>query len=178
MNENIVIAKHAQVLAGQAVVMSNAELDWLIDRDMHPGDVVSIPNPNQVGTLDAFLVGKLTTPEIMAERAKVDLLNTAARGVATSGVWNEPKGASSPRGWYWPKGTTRAGETMCAGHYLDYGAEHKRYDTRKEVEPGNIHCVVIAKETDKAVSWRYVETVEAARSWIESEAARFGHPKH
>ena len=177
MNETIVIAKHAQLLAGQAVVMSNAELDWLIDRDMHPSDVVSIPNPRQVGTLDAFLVGKLTTPEMMAERAKVDLMTTAARGVASSGTWNEPKGACSPRGWYWPKGTTRPGQTMCAGHYLDYGDGHRRYDTRQDREPGNVHCVVIAKDTGQAVSWRYVESIEEARSWIESEAVQFGHPK-
>ncbi|MEX3983708.1 hypothetical protein AB4Y45_32520 [Paraburkholderia sp. EG287A] len=178
MNENIVIAKHAQVLTGEAVVMSNAELDWLIDRDMHPGDVVSIPNPNQVGLLDAYLVGKTTCPQLRAERAKVELLTTATRSTGAVRTWDEPQGASSPRGWYWPKGTTRPGETLCAGHYLDYGVGHKRYDPRQEVEAGNIHCVVIAKDTGKAVSWRYVETLEAARSWIESEAARFGHPKH
>lgn len=179
MNEKIVRAKHAEILKGIAVVMSNAELDWLIDHDMHPADVVSIRNPNQVGTLDAYLVGKVTCPAIKAERAKQELLTSAARSsMFGTAVWDEPPHAFTPRGWYWPNGTTLRGKTLCAGHYLDYGADHRRFDDRQSTEPGHIHCVVIAKDTGKAAACRYVETIEAARAWIESQAALVGHPRN
>ena len=178
MNKTVVLAKHAELSAGTAVVMSDAELDWLIDNDMHPADVVSIRNPHQVGTLDKYLVAKITHPVMLAERAKHEVATSAMRIAVrkTSAVWDEPAGASSPRGWYWPKKSTRRGETPCAGHYLDYGAGY-RHDNRQTVEPGTIHCVVVAKDTGGAVRWRYVETVEEARTWIETEAAKVGHPR-
>jgi hypothetical protein len=178
MKTSVVHKKLEDVKAGGAVVMSDAELDWLIDNDLHPTDMVSIRNPNQLGTLDAYLVAMKDHPVMRAERAKLDILTSAARPPVHKAVvvWDEPKGASSPRGWYWPHKSTRRGETPCAGHYLDYGAGY-RHDDRQTVEPGTIHCVIVAKETGGAVSWRYVETVEAARTWIETEAARFGHPR-
>lgn len=177
MNGKIAQQKMNEVVSGLAVVMSDAELDWLIDNDKHPSDVVSIRNPNQVGTLDTYLVAKVSHPVMLAERAKQNLLTSATRASVyeTNAVWDEPKGATSPRGWYWPKGSTCHGKTVCAGHYLDYGPDHYRYDQREDVEPGHIHCVVIAKATGQTYAARYVETVEAARAWIEQEAANAGH---
>ncbi|WP_434715733.1 hypothetical protein [Paraburkholderia sp. A3RO-2L] len=176
MNTNIVRKKFEEVNAGAAVVMSDKELDWAIDNDVHPTDVVSIRNPNQIGTRDQYLVAKNSHPVMLVERAKQDLLTSSRRTSvhASNAIWDEPKGASSLRGWYWPKKSTRRGETPCAGHYLDYGAGY-RHDDRQTVEPGTIHCVVVAKETGGAVAWRYVETVEQARTWIETEAAKYGH---
>ncbi|HDR9103728.1 TPA: hypothetical protein QDB04_000502 [Burkholderia vietnamiensis] len=176
MDTNVVRKKFEEVNAGAAVVMSDKELDWALGNDLHPDDVVSIRNPNRLGLLDAYLVAKTNHPVMLAERAKQDLLTSAARAsvLDTSALWDEPKGASSSRGWYWPKKSTRRGETPCAGHYLDYGTGY-RHDDRQTVEPGTIHCVVVAKETGGAVAWRYVETVEQARTWIETEAAKYGH---
>lgn len=177
MNGNNAQTKMTEVIAGMAVVMSDDELDWLIDNDQHPGDVVSIRNPNQMGTRDTYLVARNTHPVMLAEKAKMDLLTSASRASVyeTGQVWDEPAGAASPRGWYWPKGSTRHGKTLCAGHYLDYGVGHYRYDNQKESEPGSIHCVVITTDTGRCFASRYVETVEAARAWIEKEAVKAGH---
>jgi hypothetical protein len=173
----IALEKMAEVQAGLAVVMSDEELDWLIDNEQHPADVVSIRNPNQVGTRDTYLVAKMTHPTMLAVRAEQELLTSATRASVyeTNTIWDEPKDASTPRGWFWPKGSTRHGTTLCAGHYLDYGPNHRRFDREIESEPGNIHCVVISKLTGRTYAWRYVETVEAARSWIEQEALKAGH---
>jgi hypothetical protein len=178
MNTNIARSKIAEVIAGSAVVMSDAELDWLADNDLHPKDVVSIRNPHQVGTLDTYLVATTAHPVMQAEREKQDLLTSATRTSVyeTNKAWDEPQGASSPRGWYWPRSSTRHGKTLCAGHYLDYGPNY-RHDDRQAVEPGTIHCVVIAKDTGRTAGYRYVETLEQARTWIETEAAKFGHPR-
>ena len=178
MNEQIVLAKIAEVTAGQAVIMSDAELDWLADNDKHPRNVVSLRNPNQVGTLDAYLVAKSDHPTVKAQRQLDNTLTSATRSTVheIEPVWDEPAGATSLRGWYWPKASTKPGTTLCAGHYLDYGPGY-RYDDRQASEPGTIHCVVIAKETGRSVASKYVETVEAARAFIETEAAKFGHPR-
>lgn len=183
MNEQNVLAKIAEVTAGQAVIMSDAELDWLADNDKHPKGVVSIRNPNQVGTRDAYLVAKSSHPVMLADSQKRDTLTSAARSARrdalfdTPKVWDEPAGASSARGWYWPKASTTPGKTLCAGHYLDYGPTHRRFDDRQESEPGKIHCVVIAKDSGQCAASRYVETVEAARIFIETEADKVGHPR-
>jgi len=183
MNEQVVLAKIKEVNAGMAVIMSDADLDWLADNGKHPKDVVSIRNPNQVGTRDAYLVAKSSHPVMKAESQKRDTLTSAARSTRrdalfdTPKVWDEPAGASSARGWYWPKGSTTPGKTLCAGHYLDYGPTHRRFDDKQESEPGMIHCVVIAKDTGNCAASNYVETVEAARAFIETEAAKFGHPR-
>jgi hypothetical protein len=178
MNTNIARSKIAEVIAGSAAVMSDAELDWLIDNELYPNNVVSIRNPNQVGTLDPYLVATTSHPVMKAEREKQDLLTSATRSSVyeTNKIWDEPKGASTARGWYWPRSSTRHGKTLCAGHYLDYGPDY-RHDDRQTVEPGTIHCVVVAKETGRTAGFRYVETVEEARNWIETEAAKFGHPR-
>jgi hypothetical protein len=52
------------VLVGGEAVFSDQELDWLIDNDHYPLDVVSIPNPTRCGILDAYLVGKKEAPTI------------------------------------------------------------------------------------------------------------------
>jgi hypothetical protein len=178
MNSQIVLAKIAEVNAGLAVIMSDAELDWLADNDKYPRDVVSIRNPNQVGTLDAYLVAKSAHPTIKAERQLHNTLTSAARSTVheIAPVWDEPAGATTARGWYWPKASTKPGKTLCAGHYLDYGPGY-RYDDRQAAEPGTIHCVVLAIETGRTAASKYVETVEAARAFIELEAAKFGHPR-
>lgn len=177
MDGKVTLAKMTRVIQGEVVVMSDAELEWLIDSELLPLDVVSLPNPQQVGTLDTRIVAKRTHPQMLAERQKQELLTSASRAPnqAPADAWDEPKGASSPRGWYWPKGTTRHGETSCAGHYLDYGPDHYRHDANEAAEPGHIHCVVVEKETGRAYAARYVETPAAARQWIEQEAAKAGH---
>lgn len=177
MNAEIVLTKIAEVNAGLAVIMSDAELDWLIDNEKHPKDVVSIRNPNQVGTLDSYLVAKTSHPVIRAESQKQETLTSATRSsiYETSKVWDEPAGATSARGWYWPKKSTTPGRTLCAGHYIEYPKGY-RHDNRQELEPGLIHCVVVAKDTGRCSASRYVETVEAARAFIEAEAAKVGHP--
>jgi len=60
-------AKRDQVLAGQTAIMSDQELNDWIDDGM-PGDVVSMPNPSQVGTLDQWQVGLKSNPDIKAAR--------------------------------------------------------------------------------------------------------------
>lgn len=179
MNAQIVLAKIAEVNAGLAVIMSDAELDWLADNDKHPKNVVSIRNPNQVGTLDTYLVAKSDHPVVLVESQKRETLTSATRAsiYETSKVWDEPAGASTARGWYWPKASTTPGKTLCAGHYLDYGPTHRRFDDMQDSEPGNIHCVVIAKDTGRCAASKYVETVAAARTFIETEAAKVGHPR-
>lgn len=178
MNAQIVLAKIAEVNAGLAVIMSDAELDWLADNDMHPKNVVSIRNPNQVGTLDTYVVAKSDHPVMLVESQKRETLTSATRSsiYETSKVWDEPVGATTARGWYWPKKSTTPGRTMCAGHYLDYGPNHRRFDDRQDTEPGSIHCVVIAKVTGRCMASKYVRTPAEARAFIESEAEDWGHP--
>jgi len=91
-------------------------------------------------------------------------------------TWDEPQRATTPRGWYWPPGTTKPGETSCAGHYLDYGQDHRRFDDRQADQPGKIHCVVIHAATRAAVESRYVDTICQARQYIEDAARQYGHP--
>lgn len=90
-------------------------------------------------------------------------------------IWDEPKGATTPRGWYWPPGTTKRDVTSCAGHYLDYGADHKRYDAAQSMHPGHIHCVVLHAANSRVVEWTYVETAAQARQWVEKTAEKYGH---
>jgi hypothetical protein len=179
MNTQVVLAKIAEVNAGLAVIMSDAELEWLADNDKHPNDVVSLRNPNQIGTLDTYIVAKTSHPVMQTERQKQETLTSAARSsiYATSKAWDEPARATTARGWYWPKKSTTPGVTMCAGHYLDYGPAHRRFDDKQQSEPGTIHCVVISKVTGRCMASKYVQSVEAARAFIESEAEDWGHPR-
>lgn len=101
-------------------------------------------------------------------------------------TWNEPEGAVTPRGWLF--GGELEGTSL--GFYLDYGSEHYRSPhemtregdgrvlvfcdpesdraTRvcRQHQPGNILAVVVDGPS------RYVETVEDARRWIESEVTQ------
>lgn len=166
-----------QINRGELVVMSDIELDWMIDKNLDPDDIVSMPNPHQVGTLDAYLVGKKSTPLMSEQLLNLETLTSAARAedsVADS-VWDEPAGASTARGWYWPVNSTQRSKTMCAGHYLDYGAKHKRFDDKQGTEPGSIHCVVVEKTTGRTRAARYVATPEQGRTWIEQEARKAGY---
>jgi hypothetical protein len=179
MSTSVVLKKLAEVNSGLAVIMSDEELDWLADNDKHPNDVVSIRNPNQVGTRDTYVVAKSSHPLMLVESQKRKTLTSATRHsiYETSKVWDEPVDATTARGWYWPKQSTTPGSTLCAGHYLDYGPDHRRFDDRQETEPGTIHCVVIAKVTGRCMASKYVRTPEEARAFIETEAEVFGHPR-
>lgn len=53
--ERVALLKMQRVMAGHHDCMSDQELDWLIDHDHHPTNVVSIPNWQQVGTLDRYI---------------------------------------------------------------------------------------------------------------------------
>ena len=84
--------------------------------------------------------------------------------------------ASSDRGWLFAGGENRA-----IGHYLDYGANHYRSGheycraecTCERSQPGHVHAVVCSKlEGIGAEAWRYFETVEHAKEWIETYWAR------
>lgn len=177
MQSSITLEKLAQVKSGHTAIMSDAELDWLIEQDQHPKDMVSLPNPARLGLLDTYLVALKSHPVVQAARAVVELTTSAAQVPAEQPirVWDEPEGAITPRGWYWPTGSTTPGRTMCAGHYLDYGPDHRRFDNRQAQEPGHVHCVVLSDLTGRAFRSRYVETVEQARAWIEQEAPKAGH---
>jgi len=65
------IKKLRSIHNGDSVIMSDTELDWLIDQDVYPTYVVSIPNPNRCGLLDAFLVASKSHPTMKAYAAKV-----------------------------------------------------------------------------------------------------------
>lgn len=58
--------KMQRILAGEAVVASD---EWLDQVDL-PSGVVAIPNPDRVGILDAYLVGKVDNPVIHEWRVK------------------------------------------------------------------------------------------------------------
>lgn len=162
--------------SGAEVIMSDLELDRLIELDALPDNVVSMVNPNQLGFLDAYLVGHVSAPTIAAARKQLDLVGHAARCEVTFSEqdWDEPAQASSARGWYWPKGSTTRGETLCAGTYLEYGP-HYRTAAEQAKEPGLISCVVFSRLTGNAFASRYVQTVDDARSWIANTARMAGH---
>lgn len=52
------LRKAASLRRGEAVVMSDAEYDTMIDRNLYDVDMVSMPNPQRVGILDALLCGR------------------------------------------------------------------------------------------------------------------------
>lgn len=52
------LRKAATLRRGQTVVLSDAEYDQMVDRELYDLDVVSIPNPERVGILDAYLCGR------------------------------------------------------------------------------------------------------------------------
>lgn len=64
--ESVAIKKLTRVLAGSEEIMTTKEYDWLIDADVMPTNVASIPNPQRLGVLDALLVGTSTSPSIVA----------------------------------------------------------------------------------------------------------------
>ena len=62
--------KRDKVMRGEIVIMSSAELDaWIESADGMPSDVVSAPNPQQVGTEDNYVVGLKNTNYMMQLRA-------------------------------------------------------------------------------------------------------------
>lgn len=74
---DVMAAKREQVLAGEAVVMSDKELDdWI--KDGMPTNVVSAPNPDQVGILDAWLVGLVTNTRIQEFRKNAGIVEEPA----------------------------------------------------------------------------------------------------
>ena len=81
--------------------------------------------------------------------------------------------ASSDRGWLWD-----GSSEISRGYYLDYGPECYRSNhgfcgrecTCALTQPGRILCVVPVSALRRHS--RYVETIEEARQWIETTAAR------
>ncbi len=71
--ESRTLRKLAGLLAGQEHLMSDKELNWLIDQDLYPLNVVSVHNVHRCGILDAYVVGKTTCPTIRAARVKAGL---------------------------------------------------------------------------------------------------------
>lgn len=71
--ESRTLGKLECIEAGQEQIMSDKELNWLIDHDLHPRDVVSVHNSHRCGILDAYIVGKTTCPTIKAFRLKAGL---------------------------------------------------------------------------------------------------------
>lgn len=65
------LGKLGSIQAGKEVIMSDRELDWLIDQELYPLNIVSIPNPLRCGILDAYLVGKRDCPSIQAYSKRV-----------------------------------------------------------------------------------------------------------
>lgn len=66
--ESRALRKLEALHAGQEQLMSDKELNWLIDKDLYPLDVVSVHNAHRCGILDAYVVGKITCPTIKAAR--------------------------------------------------------------------------------------------------------------
>jgi hypothetical protein len=62
--QQIALAKLERVQAGETAVMSDRELDWWIEWELHPTDVASIPNPQRCGLLDIYIVAKSSHPTI------------------------------------------------------------------------------------------------------------------
>lgn len=168
--------KLTMIRSGEEVVMSDDELNQLIEFDLLDNDVVSMPNPKQVGIRDAYLVGNLSCPAIRTARTWLELQTHAARACVSfkESVWDEPKDAASARGWYWPSKTTKRGETLCAGTYLEYGP-HYRSAAEQEKEPGLIACAVFSRITGLHYKSCYVSTVQEAREWIAKTAQAAGH---
>lgn len=95
--------------------------------------------------------------------------------------WDEPPGATSPRGWLWR-------EEHPVGFYLDYGPGHYRSphsdtiggrevvwckpdDKCPSCEPGNVLAVRYpggpGQSEEARREWRWTETVTEARKFIE-----------
>lgn len=69
--ESAAITKLQVIQTGDAAIMSDVELDWLIDQDVYPTNAVSIPNPTRCGLLDAYLVASKNHPAVKAYTQKV-----------------------------------------------------------------------------------------------------------
>jgi len=101
---------------------------------------------------------------------------------STTITWDEPAGATTPRGWL------LAGE-MCTGFYLTYGPGHYRSPHSsilntingplervwcqpghecRECQPGDILAVRYPGGPGTQTSSRYFETVAEARKWVET----------
>lgn len=60
-----------KILHGETVIVSSEWLDE--NRKDLPEDCVSIPNPKRMGVMDAFLLGRIFSPEIAAFRKEMGL---------------------------------------------------------------------------------------------------------
>jgi hypothetical protein len=69
--QRIALLKLQAIKEGKDAIMSDKELDWLIDEDLYPMNVVSIPNPLRMGVLDAYLVAGKAHPSVTAYADKV-----------------------------------------------------------------------------------------------------------
>jgi len=95
-------------------------------------------------------------------------------------TWDEPAGATTPRGWLMING-------VCTGFYLDYGPDSYRPGHKTDIgrghivsfckpdrlcrdcEPGSILCVRYPNGPGTTPhDSRYVETIAAARRYVET----------
>ena len=88
--------------------------------------------------------------------------------------WDEPKGATTPRGWLFSNKLN-----SCVANYLDYGSDHYRSPHEycqpnrpcKDCQPGNIHVTVYRLGAHvTSFGSRYCETISEARAWAENLA--------
>jgi hypothetical protein len=83
------------------------------------------------------------------------------------------KWATTARGWYFRDGAA-------VGNYRDYGpldyrrSPHEFCHVNRCIcelsQPGKIHCVTNTPD-GHVIAWRWVETVEQAKQWIEEQTA-------
>lgn len=68
--EKVIFEKVKSIMLGELVVMSDNELDWLENNDdgEYPVFYASLPNPEQVGVLDKWIVAKKNHPYIQKAR--------------------------------------------------------------------------------------------------------------
>ncbi len=87
---NLLKGKVARCAQGAPEIFSGDQLDMLIDADLMPDWFVTMPNPNRVGTLDAYLGGHFRLcKEISDERKRLGFNEHEESGVEIKRYVNE-----------------------------------------------------------------------------------------
>lgn len=155
--------------------LSQEELFWLESSGLISREMRIARNPNSTCEADLFVIGRVNSPSILQYRnEEVTSASVACCAPTENGQWAQARRhAGYAHTYFLQKGS---GQVSCAGGYLNYGPGHLRLDSRQDIEPGNIHCVVFANlipfEQKLQRVFRYVETVAQARTWVEKESAR------
>lgn len=63
--ESVALKKIQRVIQGGSALMSDRELDWLTLLELLPTNVAQAINPDGLGILDRYLVGRRDHPEIL-----------------------------------------------------------------------------------------------------------------